>query len=177
MTESNKPTVEATVRNIRRKTRRKYSSEEKIRIVLEGIQEHYWGDSQGHANTQAAGVEIQKMPEEGFINKVRIGFDGNRLLVSRLRAAHHLAMGSVGVKYGVQALQLALKLHIESLNQHLSQEKRLLSALEFCFVSLPEAKALLSVNGISILTGATILAEIGDFLSSINVFRIGRKIP
>ena len=32
-----KVSAEATVRNIRRKTRRKYSAEEKIRIVLEGI--------------------------------------------------------------------------------------------------------------------------------------------
>ena len=32
-----KASTEATVRNIRRKTRRKYSAEEKIRIVLEGI--------------------------------------------------------------------------------------------------------------------------------------------
>ncbi len=32
-----KASAEATVRNIRRKTRRKYSAEEKIRIVLEGI--------------------------------------------------------------------------------------------------------------------------------------------
>ena len=32
-----KASVEATVRNIRRKTRRKYSAEEKIRIVLEGM--------------------------------------------------------------------------------------------------------------------------------------------
>jgi transposase len=29
--------VESTVRNIRRKTRKKYSAEEKIRIVLEGL--------------------------------------------------------------------------------------------------------------------------------------------
>jgi len=36
MTE-NKPGVEATVRNIRRKTRRKHTAEEKIRIVLEGL--------------------------------------------------------------------------------------------------------------------------------------------
>ncbi len=34
---SKKASAEATVRNIRRKTRRKYSAEEKIRIVLEGI--------------------------------------------------------------------------------------------------------------------------------------------
>ena len=32
-----KKSAEATVREIRRKTRRKYSSEEKIRIVLEGL--------------------------------------------------------------------------------------------------------------------------------------------
>ena len=32
-----KESAEATVRNIRRKTRKKYSAEEKIRIVLEGL--------------------------------------------------------------------------------------------------------------------------------------------
>ena len=33
-----KESVEQTVRNIRRKTREQYSSEEKIRIVLEGLE-------------------------------------------------------------------------------------------------------------------------------------------
>jgi transposase len=112
--------------------------------------------------TQAAAVEIRKLSEEEFITKVRIGFDGNRLYVSRLRAAHRLAMSSVGVKYGVQALQLALKTHVESLNYLQNQEKQILSALEVCFLSLPEANSLLSVNGIGFLAGATILAEIGD---------------
>jgi transposase len=36
MTEKRKD-VEATVKNIRRQTRKKYSAEEKIRIVLEGL--------------------------------------------------------------------------------------------------------------------------------------------
>ena len=35
---SEKQSVEQTVREIRRKTRKKYSAEEKIRIVLEGLQ-------------------------------------------------------------------------------------------------------------------------------------------
>ncbi len=35
--ESNKASAEATIRTIRRKTRRKYNAEEKIRIVLEGL--------------------------------------------------------------------------------------------------------------------------------------------
>jgi transposase len=34
---TSKRSVEQTVRNIRRRTRKKYSSEEKIRIVLEGL--------------------------------------------------------------------------------------------------------------------------------------------
>ena len=34
---SSKPTAEKTIRNIRRNSRRKYSGEEKIRIVLEGL--------------------------------------------------------------------------------------------------------------------------------------------
>ena len=34
---NHKPSAEATVREIRRRTRRKYSAEEKIRIVLEGL--------------------------------------------------------------------------------------------------------------------------------------------
>ena len=34
---SNKDSAESVVRQIRRKTRRKYSAEEKIRVVLEGL--------------------------------------------------------------------------------------------------------------------------------------------
>jgi transposase len=37
MSEDTSATVEATVREIRRKTRKKYSAEEKVRIVLEGL--------------------------------------------------------------------------------------------------------------------------------------------
>ena len=37
MTEENVRSVESTVREIRRKTRKKYSAEEKLRIVLEGL--------------------------------------------------------------------------------------------------------------------------------------------
>jgi len=37
MAEENKTSVEATAREIRRRTRKKYSAEEKVRIVLEGL--------------------------------------------------------------------------------------------------------------------------------------------
>ena len=50
MPSKKKPSAEAAVRDIRRKTRRKFSSEEKIRIVLEGVQTGYMGDrtNRGH---------------------------------------------------------------------------------------------------------------------------------
>lgn len=41
MTRKKKENVEATVRNIRRQTRKRYGAEDKIRIVIEGLQ----GDS------------------------------------------------------------------------------------------------------------------------------------
>jgi transposase len=37
---SKKDSAEKAIRDIRRKTRRLYSSEEKIRIVLEGLRQH-----------------------------------------------------------------------------------------------------------------------------------------
>jgi len=37
MSEETTAAVEATVREIRRKTRKKYSAEDKVRIVLEGL--------------------------------------------------------------------------------------------------------------------------------------------
>ena len=37
MTKQNKQSTEAAVRDIRRRTQRKFSPEEKIRIVLEGL--------------------------------------------------------------------------------------------------------------------------------------------
>jgi transposase len=37
MSTKKKPSPESIIREIKRKTRRKYSAEEKIRIVLEGI--------------------------------------------------------------------------------------------------------------------------------------------
>ena len=39
MAEETSQSVEATVRDIRRRTRKKYSAEEKVRIVLEGLRE------------------------------------------------------------------------------------------------------------------------------------------
>jgi transposase len=112
--------------------------------------------------TCAAASLIRTLNEKEFIARVRKGFVGYRLYCSRLVKVFRLAHTSVGLKHGIEGLQLALTMHVNSLARLKSQQELILIEIETCFLSIPEAKALLSVNGIAILSGATILSEIGD---------------
>jgi transposase len=110
----------------------------------------------------AAATEIQQLPLEVFINDVRSMFQGKRLMVAKLRRAYALANTSVGLKDGVQAMQLALGQHIETL-QHLQRQlEQAEEALTDLFLTLPEAEYMLSVHGLGMITAAIILSEIGD---------------
>jgi len=110
----------------------------------------------------AAATVIRELPLEVFINDVRAVFQGKRLMVSKLRGAYALADTSVGLRDGVQALQLALNQHIETL-QHLQRQlAQAEEALTEVFLALPEAEYMLSVHGLGIMTAAIILSEIGD---------------
>lgn len=110
----------------------------------------------------AAAVSIQTLSQEVFIAGVRADFQGKRLLVAKLRRAHALAVTSVGLKDGTQALQLALRLHIEALETLKRQLEQVRTALVDTFLALPEAPYLLSVRGLGLVSAAIILAEIGD---------------
>lgn len=110
----------------------------------------------------AAATVIRGMSETDFLAGVRADFQGQRLLVSPLRQAYALAAQSVGLKDGVQALQLAVRLCIEALETLQRQLAEVRTALMATFLALPEAPYLLSVPGLGVLTAAVILAEIGD---------------
>lgn len=113
-------------------------------------------------NNHAAATMIQSMSEDAFIAGVRADFQGKRLQASKLRRAHALAANSVGLKDGVQALQLALHMHIEALETLQRQLDEASIAFVDTFLALPEAPYLLSVHGLGVITAATILSEIGD---------------
>jgi len=83
--------------------------------------------------TCAAASEIRTMNEEEFIARVRKGFEGYRLYQSRLRKVFQLAKTSVGVKHGIQGLQLALTLHIETLTWLQKRQGQVLEAIETSF--------------------------------------------
>jgi transposase len=110
----------------------------------------------------AAATAIRKMTQETFVATVRADFRGQRMQVTKLRRAHVLAERSVGVTDGVEAQQLALRLHIQTLETLRQQVETVRVALIDTFLSLPEAKYMLSVHGLGAIIAATILAEIGD---------------
>jgi len=68
----------------------------------------------------------------------------------------------VGLNDGVEALQLALRTHIETLKTLQQQLEEVCTALVDVFQSLPESDYLLSVHGLGLITAAIILSEIGD---------------
>jgi transposase len=102
------------------------------------------------------------MSQESLVASVRADFDGQRMQVAKLRHAHVKAQRSVGLTDGIEALQLALRLHIETLEGLQQQLETVCTALVDTFLALPESEYLLSVHGLGIITAATILSEIGD---------------
>jgi transposase len=110
----------------------------------------------------ASATVVQRMSQKAFIASVRANFSGRRLQVAKLRRAHGLAARSVGLKDGVEALQLALRLHIGMLEALRRQVEEVRTALIDVFLALPESDYLLSVHGLGLITAATILSEIGD---------------
>jgi transposase len=110
----------------------------------------------------ASAAVVRSMSQEALIARVRADYRGQRLQVTKLRRAHVQATRSVGLKDGVAAMQLTLRLHIEALEAVQQQLEQVRTALIDTFLVLPEAKYLLSVPGVRIITAATILSEIGD---------------
>lgn len=112
--------------------------------------------------THATAWEIRKMDEENFIADVRAACESKRLMVKKLRTAYCLANTSIGLSDGVEAIQLSIRTHLEALEMFQKNLDRNREALLACFLSLPEAKYLLSIKGLGAITAAIILAEIGD---------------
>ena len=112
--------------------------------------------------SHAAAAAVQEITQEAFIAGVRADFRGRRMQVAKLRRVHILAECSVGLTDGVEALQMALRLHIDALVTLQQQLETIRKALVDTFLALPESKHLLSMHGLGIITAATILSEIGD---------------
>jgi transposase len=83
-----------------------------------------------------------------------------------------LAQLSVGLQAGCEALQLALRLHLETWQVLQQQLITLETTLTETFLALPEAPYRRSIPTMSLITVATILSEIGDP----SYYRNGRQL-
>jgi transposase len=90
--------------------------------------------------SHAAAAAVQGITQEAFIAGVRADFGGRRMQVAKLRRAHTLAKRSVGLTDGVEALQMALRLHIEALEALERQVEEVCTTLVDTFLALPESK-------------------------------------
>jgi transposase len=105
---------------------------------------------------------VRQLTQEAFIKAVSADLRGQRLSIKKLKKAHALASDSVGLCNGVETLQLAVRLHIDTLGILDAQLKQVRTNLEINARSIPGIEHLLSVPKLGIVTAATILAEIGD---------------
>ena len=110
--------------------------------------------------TCVSAASICQLSVEDFITQVRAAYTGKKLSVAKLRRAHQLAATSIGVTEGLDAIQLAIQVHLAELHIFQEQLNRVTAAMTTCLASLPEATYLLSVLGA--VSAAIFLAEVGD---------------
>jgi transposase len=110
----------------------------------------------------AAAASLRRLNIDDFITQVRTAFSGKKLCVSKLCQVYQLATSSIGVTEGLQAIQLAIQVHLAELHTLQEQLKRVISAMTASLAPMPETPYLLSMKSLSTVSAATFLAEVGD---------------
>jgi transposase len=110
----------------------------------------------------ASAETIRQLTTEDFIAQVRTAYSGKRLPISKLRRLHQLATTSIGVIEELRSIQLAIQIHITSLQVLQKQLDQVISAMTACLSTLPEAPYLLSGKFLNPVSAAIFMAEIGD---------------
>ena len=110
----------------------------------------------------AAAASLHQLNIDDFVARVRTAFSGKKLCVSKLRQAYRLAATSIGVTEGLQAIQLAIQVHLALLQTFQQQLNQVNSAMTACLALMPESPYLLSMKSFSPVSAALFLAEVGD---------------
>jgi len=110
----------------------------------------------------AAAAAIRQMPMEEFLAQMRAAYSGKRLCTSKLKCVYQLASQSIGVTEGIQAIQLAIQVHLTHLQVCETQLEQVTGAMNARLYSLTEATYLLSCPCLKTTSAALFLAEVGD---------------
>lgn len=112
--------------------------------------------------TCAAAAAIRQLSPDMFLTQVRATYSGKRLCVSKLKRVYQLATKSIGVTEGLQAIQLAIQVHLNQLQVFETQLEQATGAMTARLFSIPEALYLLSCPCLKPTSAALFLAEVGD---------------
>lgn len=118
------------------------------------------GTCQALMMSGACAVLIRQKTEEAWIAQVRAVFTGEKMYVSKLRRVHQLAAISIGVRDGLEGIQLAIRYHMVHLRIMQEQLEQVSKAMTDCLETIPEAPYLLSILGE--VSAAVFLADVGD---------------
>jgi transposase len=110
----------------------------------------------------APAAAIRQLSLEAFLAQVRAAYSGKRLCTSKLKRVYQLANSSIGLTDGLQAIQMAIQVHLTQLQVCETQLEQITSAMRACLFSLPEAPYLLSCPCLKATSAALFLAEVGD---------------
>jgi len=112
--------------------------------------------------TCAAAAAIRQLSLDVFLAQVRAFYSGKRLCTSKLKRVYQLASRSIGVTEGLQAIQLAIQVHLTQLQVFETQLEQVTGAMTARLFSLLEAPYLLSCPCLKPTSAALFLAEVGD---------------
>jgi transposase len=112
--------------------------------------------------TCPAAATIRQLSLDVFLTQVRAAYSGKRLCVSKLKHVYQLAARSIGVTEGLQAIQLAIQVHLTQLQVFETQLEQVAGAMTARLFSLPEVLYLLSCPCLKPTSAALFLAEVGD---------------
>lgn len=107
---------------------------------------------------------IAAMTAEEFVNTIKAGHQGH-LMRKKLHALHYAAQTSIGIEAGAQSVSLEISFLTEKLRLIEGQVGRVEETLMRLVDETEEGKYLLSIRGLSYISVAGILAELGSFRS------------
>lgn len=107
---------------------------------------------------------IAGMTESEFAGAIKAACQG-RVMKGKLRILHHVAMTSIGIGAGAQSVSSEIAFLIEKLRLIEQQLRQINEALTRLVHETMEGKYLLSIIGLSYVSVAGIIAELGSFSS------------
>jgi len=101
------------------------------------------------------------MKLEDFVDNIRKEFKGRAPKVQKLHAIHSIAGTSIGIGAAAESISVELSLLVQRIRLNTEQIERIEDILMKLVSSIGDSRYLLSIRGLSYITVAGLLAELG----------------